>query len=341
MSEGVLRLFDLRRIRPLDAAIIVATVLVVGLGAYLGYSMWSNSRQVAASAPATRTVQDLVNLVRKNPDNLGARMRLAQALALTGQRDEAIRQFKTILKVDKDYAPAIAGLGLVALQDKQYKVSESYYRRAIVLFTKESAGTQNTNLEKAYFYLATALMEQKEYEEAAGYFKESLRIERDSSVTHYLLAVCLREMGLEAAYKESLGNALLFDPRHPEANYDMGKVLLKEGDRASAAEHFRTSADAAPNIVLPKRALEEFGTAEERIAESRRLLKMDVGKALVEARIAVALEPRTPETLVVMGDAYARAGNEAKAKDAFERALGIDPDNNAAKAGLERVDDGS
>lgn len=334
-------MFDLKRVRPLDAAIAVAMIVVIGLGGFLGYSVWSQQRQLKAASPVYRGLDELVAAVRENPDDLTMRVRLAQALMLSGRRNEAVKQYESILKVKEDHAPALAGLGTIALREKDYKTAENYYRQVIEIAAKDAESTNSSGLEQAYFYLGTAIMEQKRYEEAAGYFKEALRLKRDSSTTHYLLAVCLRELELPEAYRESLGNTLLFDPKHPEANYDYGRILLDEGDEAGAAEHFRLSADSAPNIDIPRKALEELGPWETRIEAARAAAKSDRGKALVEARVAAALRPRSVETFVLLGDLYADAGNEAKAREAYSHALGMDAGSDAAKAGLERVGDGS
>lgn len=334
-------MIDLKRVRLLDVAITMALVLVVGLGGYLGYTIWRSNVQVREATPVARGIDDLIAEVRKNPDDLSLRMRLAQALMLAGRRNEAVEQYESILKAQKDYAPAIAGLGTLALREKEWKTAEGYFRRASELFGANEGVAATQALEQSYFYLGTALMEQKEYEEAASYFKEALRLKRDSSTTHYLLAVCLREMGLDEAYRESLGNTLMFDPRHPEANYDLGQLLLADDDLASAAEHFRTSADSAPGVELPVEALNQLGTAEERTAAAVGLRTTDPGQALIEARVAVAIDPRSVKAQVVLGEIYEEAGNESKAREAFKKALAIDANDDAAKAGLERVGDGS
>lgn len=334
-------MFDLKRIRPLDAVITAVLVIVVALGGYLGFSVWNTQRSVKQATPASRTLESLMAAVRKDPDNLALRVALAESLAAVGKRSDAIRQYEQILEKDKEHVPAIAGLGVVALGDGEFKMAEAYFKKVLDLTEGDSTAAGSSNIEKAYFYLGTAVMEQKRYEEAAGYFKEALRYRRDNSSTHYLLAVCLREMGLDAAYSEALGNTLLFDPKHPEANYDMGMVLLKEGDRAAAAEHFRTSADARPDVKLPLEALQKLGPFEDRVAAAKRLAKSDRGQAIVEARIAVALDPRSAEAHVVLGDLYEAAENKNKAREAYTHALGIDANNDAAKAGLERVGDGS
>ncbi|MDZ4169956.1 MAG: tetratricopeptide repeat protein [Coriobacteriia bacterium] len=334
-------MLDFKRVRPLDAAIVALVVVVAILGGYLGYTVWQNSRQVVGSSPVSRGIEDLVASVRQNPDNLPMRMRLAQAYMLAGRRNEAVDQYETILKASKDYAPALAGLGTLALREGDFATAEGYFRRASELFAKQPGAAGSQALEQSYFYLGTALLEQKEYEEASSYFKAALRIKRDSSTTHYLLAVSLREMGLGSAYREALGNTLLFDPKHPEANYDYGRLLLADGDEASAAEHFRTSADSAPGVDFPMDALNDMGTVEERVAAARKLAASDPGQALIEARVAVAMDPKSVPAFLVLGDLYAEAGNENRARDAYRKVLTLDAANDAAKAGLERVGDGS
>jgi Flp pilus assembly protein TadD len=332
---------DLKRVRPLDAAIAAVLAVVLVLGGYLGYSVWAGNRRLQDSTIVSRGLSDLIAAVRQNPDDLALRMKLAQAFAVAGRRNDAVKQYEQILEVREDYAPALAGLGTIALREKQWRTAEGYYRKALEIFQQSPGAASVPAVEQAHFYLATALMEQKEYEEAAANFKEAARLKRDSSTTHYLLAVCLREMGLDEAYREALGNALLFDPKHPEANYDYGMILLAQGDEATAAEHFRTSADAAPNVAFPRDALAGLGTAEQRLAAARGLAASDPGQAIVEARVAVALEPRSVSTLMMLADLYAEAGNAEKARDLYKRTLLVDPENDAAKAGLERVGDGS
>lgn len=334
-------MIDLRRVRPLDAAIALALVVVLGLSAYLGYSLWWNQRQLKQASPIVRGLDELLAAVRQNPDDLGLRIRLAGALRLAGRRNEAVKQYEAVLRVEENHPGALAGLGTVALSEGEFKTAESYYRKVIDITSKDSQGVSAPAMGQAYFYLGTAVMEQKRYEEAASLFKEALNYRRDSSTTHYFLAVCLREMGLDAAYRDSLGNTLMFDPKHPEANYDMGVLLLAEGDEAGAAEHFRTSADAVPDAPLPAEALEKLGSGDQRLDEARRLRTSDIKKAILEARVAVALTPRSIESLVLLGDLYADAKDEEKARDAYRRALALDARNDAAKAGLERVGDGS
>jgi len=332
---------DLRRVRPLDVAIAAVAVVVLLLGGYLGFSVWSSRESVVTSTPAVRAIKELEATVRSRPNDVDARMRLAQAYTVAGRDKDAIAQYESVLTVNEEFVPAISGLGFIALKQKQYKTGEGYYRKIIDLLEGEVPLGGEDTLETAYFYLGSALFEQKQYEDAASNFKEAIRLRRDASDTHYALAVCYRELGSEAAYRESLENALLFDPRMPEANFDLGEILLADGDQAGAAERFRNAADAAPTAERIQAALQDLGPYEDRLAAAEKSIEADPEKALVEARVAAALEATDPAARLLVGQAYEKTGDKAKAAEAYRRVLALDANNPTATEGLKRVTDGS
>jgi tetratricopeptide (TPR) repeat protein len=332
---------DLKSVRPLDLAIVVLLVVVLAIGTYLGISVYSHNRSVVESTPVSREINVLIERVRANPNNMAARMELAQALTVAGRNREAIQQYKAVLTVDKDYAPALAGLGFVALRQGQWQTGEQYFRRVIEVLEERDSASKDPQLASAYYYLGSSLLEQKKFEEAANNLRSSLMIRRDASDVHYMLAVCFRELGNDEKYEEALGFTLMFDPKMPEANYDMGMLLLDEGDEAGAAEHFRRSIDAAPSVQMPVEALNKLGTFERRFDAATALRDDDPDEALKEARIAAAIEPKSIEALVMVGDLWAEQGNTEQAIEAYRQVLLIDPSDEAAKAGMERVTNGS
>lgn len=335
-------MLDLKSVRPLDAAIALIAVVVLSMGLYLGYSVWSHNRTVVQATPVSREIATLTEQVKADPNNLGTRMQLAQAFTVAGRDREAIKQYKAVLTVAKDYPPALSGLGFIALKQKDWSTGEQYFRRVIELLDSRDTSSKDTQLATAYYYVGTALFEQKKFEEAANNLRSALRIRRDASDTHYLLAACFREMDNREKYQESLGYALMFDPKMPEANYDMGMLLLEDGDEAGAAEHFRRSIDSAPNgVSLPREALDGLGIFEERLEAARELRDSDAAQALEEARVAAALDPKSVEALVIVGELWIEEGDDELAMEAFRKALSVDPNDAAAKAGMERVTNGS
>jgi tetratricopeptide (TPR) repeat protein len=127
----------------------------------------------------------------------------------------------------------------------------------------------------------------------------------------------------------------------PEANYDYGLLLMSRNDTATAAEHFRTSAKAAPGVDKPQIQLDKLGNADDRLAEAKKLKTTDPTKALAEARIAFALDPESTDALALVGELYEATGQRDKAAETYRKLLVLDPGNAIATEGLKRVSNGS
>ncbi|TLM78897.1 MAG: hypothetical protein FDZ75_08920, partial [Actinobacteria bacterium] len=87
-------MLNVKSVRPMDAAIIALLAVVLVLAGYLGYSMWVDKTASEQAAPATRVIDSMIADVKANPNNLDARMKLAQALTVAGRDREAAQQYK-------------------------------------------------------------------------------------------------------------------------------------------------------------------------------------------------------------------------------------------------------
>ncbi len=329
-------MIDLRRFKTLDIALWSAAVAVVVLATFLGWSVWSHNRAVVAATPASRAIAAIETSIRKNPGNLGLRMQLAQALVVAGRENEAIAQYTAILKASKDYTPALSGLGFIAAQKKDWKTSQDYFQKVVSLLGNTQNASRDSALETAYFYLGTALMERHQYEDAVANFKAALRIRRDASDTHYALAYCYKQLDSMKKYREELEITLAFDPKMPEANYDLAMLILKE-DVGRAAELLRTSVDAAPNVDKPQLALDALGPFSKRFQAAKDLSAKSARKALAEARVAVALEPKNVDALRLLAALWEKNKSPEDALGVYGRILQIAPQDAAAMKATERL----
>jgi Tfp pilus assembly protein PilF len=166
-------------------------------------------------------------------------------------------------------------------------------------------------------------------------------MKKDSSDTAYMLAVCYKQLNIMDGYRDTLLYTLQFDPKMPEANYDYGMYLLSKGDLAGAAEHLRTSSDAAPYKAEPRDELAKLGPADKRLADARDLASKDASAALVQARIAAAVDPSSTDALLLVAKLYEQRKDKDKAQSIYEKILLGDPKNAEAAAGLKRVKHGS
>ncbi len=332
----------LKRVRPLDAAITIVIIAIIAVGAYLGYAAWTNSNDQRNASPASREIEGFKQKLKQKPSDIDTRMRLAQALAVAGRDGEAVQQYQEILKLNKEFVPALGGIGFEYMKQKDWKNGEKYFRQVIALTeAKTPASAANSPLEVAYYYTGVARMEQKDYAGAAGFLKSALRLKQDASDTSYALAVCYQHLGVPDAYRETLEYTLQFDPKMPEANYAYGVLLLADGDIAGAAEHFRTSSDSAPYKDEPRQALEKLGSSTDRLANANKLASTDASAALAQARVAVALDPQSVDALLLTARLYEKLKKPSKAAAIYQKVLLIDPGNTTAAAGLKRVQHGS
>lgn len=321
----------------LDWAVRIVGLLLVGAALFLGYTVIEGERQTRAGSLTGRAVSNLEEMVRQNPEDVTARLLLADAYRDVGQLNDAVEQYTQALELDKDSVQALSGLGSVAMLREEWRTAEGYWLRVIDLLAGAKDGAQAERLERAYYLYGTTLIQLAEYEEAVGFLKEAVRIRKDNADTRYALAVAYGKLDLKDNQRQELEVALAFVPSMPEANYDLGLIMLEAGDRAQAAELFRRSVDAAPGRPEPMDALLALGPFEERIAASDSLAESDPETALIEARIAYALDTTSADAARRVARLLQRLGNEADARSSWQQVLKLAPGDTEATAALAEL----
>lgn len=330
------------RDRFLTWAVRVVGMLVVGALIFLAYTVYQGQRQAEGSSLAARAISNLEQEVKADSKNPDARVLLGDAYRDTGRADDAIEQYQKALELKADHPMALSGLALVAMQQEEWRTAEGYWQRAVDVLAKNQFAAQDLRLEKAYYYYGTTMIELAEYEDAVGFLKEALRIKRSDADTHYALSVAYRELDSVGNQRESLENALLFVPSMPEACYDLGLLYLDDGDRAGAAELFRRSVDNAPGREEPLDKLLELGPFEERLDEARKLMESDPAAALIEARIAAAIDSEDADAARLVAQLLKQqAATPEEQRAAWERVLNLVPDDPEATEALAAFGDGS
>ena len=315
--------------------VVVLIVLVIG---FLAYAMVTNAIRDKNSSLAARATKNLADIVRDDPNNIEARLRYADALAAAGDVRESLNQYSQVLELDEENASALTGLGLISMHQGEWRTAEGYWRKLIDILSQSEFAPFDQRLAKSYHYLGSTLMEVKEYEEAARYLREALRMRSDASDTHFLIAIAYRELDSPAKYREHLDYALQFDPTLPEANYELGQILLEEGDIAGAAEKFRISADnAPPERTEPIDALETLGEADTYFMKAEELQESDPTAALGQVRIAVAIDPQHVDAMRLAATLYEGAGKTEEAITAWENVLALEPRDTESLEAIDRL----
>ncbi len=316
----------------------VLVALVLGVALFLGWNVYSDSKLRDTQSPAARAVANLEAVVTKSPNVAMARVRLAEALVANDQQSEAITQLEAALTIEKDNPQALIDLGLIAMQRSEWSQAEQYWTKLVTILGGAEMSTQDQRLADVYYYLGTTYVEQKRYEEAVANLKESIKIKRDSSPVHYMLSVAYQRLGLADMQEQELTVVLAFDPTEAQANYDMGMLLLKKGDVAGAAELFRIAVDRAPSgITDPQKQLDMLGSAATRLAQAVQLQKANPKQALVDARVAAALDPSSAPAVRLVAQLWELNKDPKRAQNAWERLLELVPGDAQATDAIKRL----
>lgn len=319
----------------------VLLIGLVGLGAFFGYTVYETNRQQMLSDPARRAVENLKLEVRKKPNDAYTRVRLAEAMGQAGMLDDAVVQLKAALGIDQKYVGAYEDLALIAAKKKDYKSAEAYLLKVLDLTSQGDAAqyqSVNDRREMAYYYLGEMALAQKHYDDAAAYLKQALLIRRDASDTYVRLADAYLGMGDNDQALKQLTIAIAYDPNFPEARFEIGKLVLLQGNKVAAAENFRKSLNAQPKDNPAQQALEAMGPIEKWLESARDATqKKDYAAALESARIAVAIDPSSLTAQRVKAQAAEAKGDKKLAVSTYQEILRLSPSDRDVAAALKRL----
>ena len=96
-------------------------------------------------------------------DKLALHLAYAALLAEAGRNTAARNEFETILKLHPEDADSLYTLGLLALQDKDFGVARSYFKRLL------DTGKRNND---AYYYLGGTAEQARQYPEALDWYRK-------------------------------------------------------------------------------------------------------------------------------------------------------------------------
>jgi arylsulfatase A-like enzyme/Tfp pilus assembly protein PilF len=235
------------------------------------------------------------------------------------QYDEATRILQDILRQDPQQPHALDYLGDIQFLRHDLEGARATYARLV----------------QAAPYYATAYIQLGHVEDLLGHRSEAERL--------YLRAT-------EA------------DPSNPRPPRELGTLLLADGKIGPAEEPLRKALELDPGDVLALAALGEAAALEQHYEEAATLLKralhsepsrqditvmlnlgfvdLKLGRFAEVERLmkqTIQLDPRQAQSYALLGAASHGSGNDAGAREAFQRALALDPHNRLALQGAQAL----
>jgi tetratricopeptide (TPR) repeat protein len=280
------------------------------------------------------------------PSHTGYRMQLARTLAATGNTDGAILEFRNLLALDSTSVPALQGLGLLAMEQREFRSASDRFRRILVLnprdfqaaFSLGQTMVQLGETDSAISFLAASLTMNPTFAPCLdllgsiyyeqGKNRDALRLYRRATLHHpwnsdfwYKQGLCLERLEDHAGAVESFGRAVRLDPAHESAHAHLGQAYYHRGFLDSSAIAYRRAAELDPeNPVL-------------HLNEGLALSRLD-SVTQAESAFKRAIRHYEPESIgrayMHLGALYYNAERYSDARRAYDLAVKFEPENSEA-----------
>lgn len=248
---------------------------------------------------------------------------LGTALMDQHRVDEAIEQFKMVLKTNRLDAGAYFNIGLALAQKQNPEGATRNYRMAVRLkpdfhraiyalsvdlAKKGEFGEAIAQLQQAlkfkgrsrtYFNLANIFVMQGRGQDAIYYLRLALQEQPDFAEADDQLGNVLAAQGNLMEALEHLRRAVELDPEWSEAHFDLANGLVRQGNLTEAVQHFEKALQRRPDYVEAHnnlgRVLAAQGNLTGAVEHFRQALRFRPGFVPAQQSLAMALEEqRTP-----------------------------------------------
>ena len=241
-----------------------------------------------------------------------AHYNVGMELKESGRRDEAMRHFQAAVA---DLPDAHYAIAFELAADGRHEEAIDHYREFVRL------KPDDFSVPRAYHQIGRALMTLDRLDEAAGAFREMLRMwPKNADGIGGLADVAMRQSRFDDAIA-GYGEYVALVPGHAEAHFNLGLALAAHDREGEAVEQFARAVSLEPNDADMR---ETYGLA---LVSTRRL-----DEAVAQYRAALAIEPGRVSTRNALGAVLAAQGKRDEAAAEFRRSLELDPGNTDTRA---------
>jgi tetratricopeptide (TPR) repeat protein len=196
--------------------LLLTLVVSVGTGYYISQKYFWSDIDLNRAQEQLKYYKSLVD---QNPNEPQNRINLGYTYFVTGDNDNAIKQLKIALDLDKKSFDAYLNLSIVYNDEKNFDEALKMAQKAVDLAPRDYKG----QMQKGIVY-----REMKMYEDALKSLNEANRLMPGNVDIIYQIGLIAEEQGMsqEAAdiYKDALG----YDPLHKPSLEGLDRVASKD-----------------------------------------------------------------------------------------------------------------
>ncbi|MFA5867508.1 MAG: tetratricopeptide repeat protein [Actinomycetota bacterium] len=233
----------------LIAGIVIIIIAIAGWWYYL-------NRPEGSTPPVLqRSITEAQAAIKKNPNDINARLTLAQLYIQNKQYNDAIVECKLVIKSSKNNEIAYSLMGIAEDLSGDKKTAITYYKKTIDLGAKKEMSGLNAALIQARFRLGKIYLDQKNYDGALVQFQTLADTNSMDADSRYYLGLTFYDMKQYDKSIEWLEQAVRYVPDYYEAFYKLGQAYEKKGDKAKAIDAYKKALKAKPEYQEAKDAL--------------------------------------------------------------------------------------
>ena len=185
----------------------------------------------------------LEEVLYQHPHNVDIRLQYASVLADNlNRKDDAVHHLQKILSIDPHHGNTYVKLGEISESKNNLVIARKYF---------EKAATLKPNQPWIFYKLGIMISTHfvGENDAAAGYFKQSLNLDKHNVDGHYRYAVILSEdlKNFDKAQKH-FKKVVKLKPDHKRVHLDLAKLYRKNADLEKAEKHYLKAVNNYPLI---------------------------------------------------------------------------------------------
>lgn len=253
----------------------------------------------------------------------------------TGAMQLAISHLRNAADLDPSDYRVLRLAGLINYEYQNFEEAVRDYRRAL-----ERSPPQQMEIE-IRLELADSLRELRQSDTALAILEPC----RKSADVLAMRAACHEAGGDLQLALDAAQRAVELAPRHPQANFILGRIYLSERAWEKALPHLRTAVEMSPTDHEPRfllgRALLQTGDAEEGQEQLERSTELkELFLEMAELHIRAIEHPDDASLRVQLGKLAEQLGRPSLALTWYRAALGLQPADAEAAQAIERLQAG-
>ncbi len=229
-------------VRMIDASGLKAKALadIAGVRSHESGSSSLLKTRSGNSAASRNSVAVYQKMVKLNPTDAGAHVKLGNAYAQMERTQDAMVSYQEALALDPNNFDAHLGMSKAYLDQGSYDQAIVSCRKALKIRPRAA---------DAHLSLGLALSSAGKYDEAMQAFQKAKELDPGVVEDQVVTGQAYFKAGMYAQAIESFKDAVQTDQEHAQAYFNLGRAYLSVGDKALALEQQRVLQNLDPRLA--------------------------------------------------------------------------------------------